>query len=184
MTQVMIYDNQIAGVASPDTTIDQLPTGFTLADAPDLPLDLLYWDTTGARIMVKDPRPTDTAIWDTTANAWVEPSAIVLPVARNWDLLIASLRHSEVWAKVYTAASAKLKTSVAFSLLMGAFALRSLEDLRFALSELLTYSPTMFTPDDMDFIADRLTEAGFDPYEVPELFPAEPETLEAEGPTP
>lgn len=68
MAKFWIYNNEIAGLA--DEGIG-LPSGFTLADGPDLPTDFLYYD--GDTIQEKPSQPSELHKWDLVTHRWILP---------------------------------------------------------------------------------------------------------------
>jgi len=87
-----ISDNQIVGTHQGEA-IDP-PNGWQLVAGPDDSRDNLYYD--GTAVLLKPPRPSDTALWDNTTHSWVEPPAPPEPEpVPNWaalgDALVAEL---------------------------------------------------------------------------------------------
>lgn len=171
MPFLLIANNQIASPLTdeplPETAI---PTGFLQVEtAFSLPIAQLYWD--GETVLVKPDRPSPNHYWDETTKEWIAPFVPEPTIAPNWLGLVAALRNSAIWAKVFDAASRTLKAQNAFTLLYGTLiTVHNLDDLRLAIylvREAMRGISAIgdFSADELAWIGDRLSENGFNPGE-------------------
>jgi hypothetical protein len=65
---VLIYEGAIAGITE---QAEGLPSGFEAVEAPDLPLEQLFWD--GKAVVEKPSQPSPAHVWDSEQNAWIAP---------------------------------------------------------------------------------------------------------------
>ena len=57
---VLVYQNTIAGQTD---NPDSLPSGFSVYEVPDQPLDNVYFDTNAKKVVAKPPKPSPDAVW-------------------------------------------------------------------------------------------------------------------------
>lgn len=89
---VLIYDSQIAGVTEHP---ENQPFGFSVAEAPDLPLERLYWD--GQSVEVKPEQPSPAHFWDILTQSWVSPNAPPLPLTLERAIAQAQSACLDYW---------------------------------------------------------------------------------------
>ncbi|RCJ20116.1 hypothetical protein A6S26_05190 [Nostoc sp. ATCC 43529] len=159
-----IQGDAIAGMSNAFT--DQLPTGFTLVEGPDLPLNLIYWN--GRKILPKPQQPSPEYYWDSAINEWVAPDPPTPSQIQDWDKLISLLDSSPEWGKAYAAAEKTLKANTAFTTLLTTLtSLRKTETLEFAIARLREAMSNIsgigdFTAEEIASIDGKLEAAGFD----------------------
>lgn len=84
----------------------------------------------------------------------------------DFNKLTLSLRGSEFWMKMLTAADNSLRASNAFTLAMSSLtSTHNLGDLRFAFARLQEEAGSAITANDRRWLRDRLREANFEPGE-------------------
>ena len=96
--KVLIFENQIAGIAPIDQDPSTLPIGYTIAEYDgDVPIGSLYFDYGELKLLPQRPS--------------------IAQYGPDWSGLLSDLRGSEVWAKSFVAASNSLAANTAWTLL-------------------------------------------------------------------
>lgn len=129
--KVLIFGNQIAGLAPIDQDPSTLPVGFTIAEyAGEVPIESLYFDNGELKLL---PQIT-----------------FITPYVPDWSGLLSDLTGSEVWAKSFVAASTSLPANAAWTILCGTLTgiNRSVPTLMFAIGALRA---AMVNTEDGDF---------------------------------
>ncbi|NJR37751.1 MAG: hypothetical protein HC781_01595 [Leptolyngbyaceae cyanobacterium CSU_1_4] len=159
---VLVFEDAIAGITE---QLDNLPVGFTAVEAPDLPLEQLYWD--GAIVRIKPEQPSSLHVWE--VDQWVLPQPNVF--GENWQGLTEILTGSGFWTKAYDASTRTLKANSAFTVLLAVLTSTQRVD-RLANALALLRGAMIgigaigdFTPDELEEIAQILRDNGFNPEE-------------------
>ena len=137
--QVLISENQIAGIAPNDQDPSTLPSGFTIAEYDgEVPIESLYFINGSLELI--PPSPDGNYQWN--GSEWVEIPPIVLTFITqygpDWSGLLSDLRGSDVWEKTFRAASSSSAANAAWTLLYGTLTgtNRYLPDLMFSIGAL------------------------------------------------
>lgn len=168
-----VSENQVVGANADPNSI---PNGWTVAEgADDLSPEQCYFD--GEMVRQKPDRPSPEHFWSEQEKAWVAPVIPEPTIVLNWTGLVAGLRGSMVWGKVFEASTRTLKAQSAFTLLYGTLtAVHNLDDLRLAIALIREAMRGIgaigdFTADELAWIGDRLEECNFNRAEF-DLEPA------------
>lgn len=155
--QVLIFDNQIAGIAPDDQDALNLPSGFTIAEYDgNFPIESLYFSDGEVQVIPTSP-PDGNHQW--SGSEWVEIPPITLTFITqygpNWSGLLSDLRGSEVWEKSFIAASTSIAANAAWTLLCSTLTgtNRHLPDLMFSIGALRA---AMINSEVGDFTADQV----------------------------
>jgi hypothetical protein len=157
---ILIVDGAIAGITG---QVEDLPAGFMAVEAPDLPLETLFWD--GAAVQIRPEQPSPLHYWNANEQAWERPT---VAVGTDWQGLTNALRGSAAWGRAYAASEKTLKANSAFTLLLATLtATHALEDLVWAIAKLREAMVAIaaigdFTAEELEEIAQALQTHGFD----------------------
>lgn len=154
--QVLVFDNQIAGIAPEGQDPSTLPSGFTIAEYDgEVAIESLYFDNGELKLI--PPSPDGDYRWD--GSEWVEIPPVVfppfIPIGPDWAGLLSDLRGSEVWAKSFVAASTSIAANSAWTLLYSTLTgtNRHFPDLMFSIGALRN---AMAATEGGDFTADQV----------------------------
>jgi hypothetical protein len=116
--QLLIFENQIAGLFPDNGDTDNLPIGFTIEEYDgNLPIESLYFSD--GEVKPIPPRPEGDYRWN--GSEWAEIPAIALtpptPIGPDWGGILSDLRGSELWQKTFEAASSSIAVNAAWTVL-------------------------------------------------------------------
>ena len=154
--QVLIFENQIAGITPDDQDALNLPGGFTIAEYDgEVAIESLYFDNGELKLIPEKPEGNHQ--W--SGSEWVEIPPITLTFITqygpNWSGLLSDLRGSEVWEKSFIAASTSIAANAAWTLLCSTLTGTNmhLPDLMFSIGALRV---AMINTEGGDFTADQV----------------------------
>lgn len=153
--QVLIFDNQIAGIIPDGQDPLTLPSGFTIAEyLEDVAIESLYFVNGSLELI--PIKPEGDYQWD--GSEWVEIPPIdltfITQYGPDWSGLLSDLRGSEVWEKSFIATSTSIAANSAWTLLYGTVTnTKHLPDLMFSIGALRN---AMVNTEGGDFTADQV----------------------------
>lgn len=80
-----IVENQLAGSADTALPSGQWPSGFTLVEGPDAPINSLYWDAVSEQVTAIPPQPETAGQWAWIGKEWIDVTPQPVASQTNWD---------------------------------------------------------------------------------------------------